>query len=185
MAAVTVLILLMFLLFSRPGNFDTDPSLGYLCCAAFAALATGSHLAAAKAAQRPVPLIEAVSALALWALLPLIVFLSVWLVLAAGGFAIFPVFFLALPVLLAEAARRVARRGRVALGTGLLLVGLLYTVGVVGLWAVALPLRLWLPLVVWHLALAPGRRLRAAPRRAPRPRLADPRRRRPAHKNAP
>jgi hypothetical protein len=81
-------------------------------------------------------------------------FLSVWLVLLASVFAVLPVIFLAAPVLLANAARLVARRGRVALGTGLLLVGLIYTVAVVALWAPALPLATWLPVVIWHLLLA-------------------------------
>jgi hypothetical protein len=56
-AAATVFLLLMWLLFSRPGSFGSDAVPRYLCCAAFAVLATASSVTAAKLFGRPVRLV--------------------------------------------------------------------------------------------------------------------------------
>jgi hypothetical protein len=153
-AAASVFLWLMWSLISEPGKFGADPIPGYLWCAAFAVLATASSATAAIASGSPVPLVSVVSTLAMWGVLPITVFFTVWLVLLGTVFAVLPVIFLAAPLLLASAARRLIRRGREARGTGLLLIGLFYTIGVVALWAPALPLATWLPIILWHLMLA-------------------------------
>ena len=152
--AANVLLWLMWSLISEPGKFGTDPVPGYLWCAAFAVLATASSVTATVASGGPVPLVSVVSALAMWGLLPITMFFTVWLVLLGTVFAVLPAIFLAGPLLLAGASRRLIRRGRLARGTGLLLIGLFYTIGVVALWVPALPLATWLPVILWHLMLA-------------------------------
>lgn len=152
--AANVLLWLMWSLISEPGKFGADPVPGYLWCAAFAVLATASSVTATVASGGPVPLVSVVSALAMWGLLPITMFFTVWLVLLGTVFAVLPAIFLAGPLLLAGASRRLIRRGRLARGTGLLLIGLFYTIGVVALWVPALPLATWLPVILWHLMLA-------------------------------
>lgn len=145
---------LMWSLFSSPGRFGADPTPGYLWCACFAVLATASSVIAAIAHGRAMPGASVVATLAMWGLLPITVFFTVWLTLLYPVFAVLVFIFLTAPLLLAYAARLVIRHGRTARGTALLLVGLLYTVGVIALFAPALPLATWLPVMLWHLSLA-------------------------------
>lgn len=152
--AANVFIWLVWSLISAPGKFGADPEPGYLWCAAFAVLATASSVTASIASGNPVPLVWVVSALALWGLLPITVVVTIWLMLVGSVFAVLPVSFLAVPLLLASAARRLIRQGQTGRGTGLLLTGLFSTIGVSALWAPALPLGTWLPVILWHLMLA-------------------------------
>lgn len=152
--AASLLLWLIWSLISGPGKFGTDPLPGYLGCAAFAVLATASSVTAAIASGRRVPPVLVVAALATWGLLPLTVSLTVWLLLLGTVFALLPAIFLAAPLVLAGTAQRLIRYGRVARGTGILLAGLLYTVGATALWAAVLPLATWLPVILWHLILA-------------------------------
>jgi hypothetical protein len=147
---------LMWSLFTSPGRSGADPAPVYLGSAAFAVLVTASSAASALARGRPVPAASVLATLALGGLLPVTVFCTVWLALLYTLLAVLPAIFLVAPLALAYAGRRVIGRGRTALGTGLLLAGLLYTAGVSALLALALPPATWLPPVLWHLALAAG-----------------------------
>lgn len=151
--AANVFCLLMWSLFSRPGGTGIGPIPGYVWWVAFTVLATTSSVAAAMAHGRPVPGVSVVADLAMWGLLPITVYAAVWLTLLYTVFVVVVIIFLAAPLVLSYAARSVIRRGRVARGTGLLLVGLIYTIGGMALLAAVLPLATWLPVMLWHLSL--------------------------------
>jgi hypothetical protein len=91
-----------------------------------------------------------VCGLAMWALLPITAFLAFFVAQVAGVVVIA----VAAPLLLAGAAWILALRGRLARATGLLLVAVFAAAGGTALGSPVLPAVVWLPVVLWQLALA-------------------------------
>jgi hypothetical protein len=140
----------MAVLFSDPAATARHPARGYLWCAGFAAVATVACALAVRARGRPVPAVVVVCGLAMWALLPITAFLAFFVAQVAGVVVIA----VAAPLLLAGAAWILALRGRLARATGLLLVAVFAAAGGTALGSPVLPAVVWLPVVLWQLALA-------------------------------
>jgi hypothetical protein len=136
-------------LFSDPAGVAHDPVRGYLWCAGFAVFATVASVFEISSRGKPLSAILVVCSLAMWALLPATAFLAFFAAQVINVFVIV----VASPLLLASAAWLLVLRGRVARGTGLLLVAVLVAAGGTALWSPVLPIAAWLPELSWQLAL--------------------------------